>query len=135
MDEEITPNGEGSVSRHSSSVEGSSAINEKHILSNPPEDAVSIEKLDSQIISIKEEGDDPLRHLSTQERAIIERQLDIPPVDVTFGALFRYATKNDFLIIFISATCAIAGGAVMPLMTVSLKDITACSRAYWLTML
>lgn len=79
-----------------------------------------MKKLDSQIVDVKneKEGDELYAHLPEHEKAIIKKQLDIPPVKVTFFTLFRYATRNDKIIIAISMICAIAGGAVMPLMTV-----------------
>ncbi|KAH0538752.1 GTPase-activating protein [Glutinoglossum americanum] len=133
--EQINPNEMGSLSRHSSSAEGSLPINEKRdgpTSTTPPEDEISIEKLDSQIINIKGEDDDPLRFLSPQEKEIIKRQLDIPTVNVTFRSLFRYATKNDLLIIMLSALCAIAAGAMMPLMTVIFGQLTGQFRSYFL---
>ena len=82
----------------------------------------SLEKLDSKVIKVGEvkEGEEAYAHLPAHEKEIVKRQLDIPTVKVTFKTLYRYATKNDLLIIFVSSICAIAGGAVMPLMTVFL---------------
>jgi len=39
-------------------------------------------------------------------------------VKTGFGMLYRYATRNDLIIIFISSIAAIAAGAALPLMTV-----------------
>ncbi|KAF2725984.1 P-loop containing nucleoside triphosphate hydrolase protein [Polychaeton citri CBS 116435] len=61
---------------------------------------------------------DPLQHLPDHEAAILRRQLDIQPVNITWLGLFRYATRNDRIILSISVICAIAGGAALPLMTV-----------------
>ena len=85
------------------------------------EDFKSVEKLGSHIVKVNEvkEGDEDYAHLPAHEREIIKRQLDVPNVKVTFLTLFRYATRNDIIIIVVSCICAIAGGAVMPLMTVS----------------
>ena len=79
------------------------------------------EKFDSHVIKVNEvkEGDEAYAHLPDHEKDIVRKQLDIPEVSVTFKTLFRYATRNDLIIIVISCICAIAGGAVMPLMTVS----------------
>ena len=79
-----------------------------------------MEKLDSQIIKIGhvKEGEEAYAHLPDHEKAIVKRQLDIPPVKVTFLTLYRYATRNDLIIVAISSVMAIAGGAIMPLMTV-----------------
>lgn len=59
-------------------------------------------------------------HLPEEERQILKTQLDSPPVKVNFFGLYRYADAWDWLIVFISAICAIAGGAALPLFTVSL---------------
>ena len=84
------------------------------------QDFKELHKLDSTI-KVKEakEGDEIYAHLPEHEREILKRQLDIPPISVSFKTLFRYATRNDQMIIFVSAICAIAGGAALPLMTVS----------------
>ena len=87
------------------------------------QDEVALEKMDSQIIKVGnlKEGDEAFAHLPEHEREIVKRQLDIPPITVTFKTLYRYATRNDIIIIAISALCAIIGGAVMPLMTVCIE--------------
>ena len=101
-------------------VLSSSSDSPEHGISN--EDAATAEKniakLDSQLINVKENEDDDLSHLPEHEQAIIQRQLEVPSVKVTFITLYRYATRNDLIIIFLSAFCAIAGGAALPLMTV-----------------
>ena len=83
-------------------------------------DDPGLAKLDSKVIKVGEvkDGEEAYSHLPEQEKQIVKRQLDIPSVNVTYRTLYRYATKNDLIIIIISAFCAIAGGAVMPLMTV-----------------
>lgn len=53
---------------------------------------------------------DPLGHLPAHEKEILNRQLVVPPVPVTYTTLFRYATKYDILIMIVGAICAIAGG-------------------------
>ena len=82
--------------------------------------APAFEKLDSQIVKVQDDkgGEGAYAHLPEHEKEIVKRQLDIPPVVVTFKTLYRYATRNDLIIIAVSSLCAIVGGAVMPLMTV-----------------
>ena len=94
--------------------------------SGSSEDAVRMEKLDSQIIRINDvkQGEEAYAHLPDHEKEIVKRQLDIPTVKVTFTTLYRYATRNDLIIVAISALMAIAGGAVMPLMTVIFGQLT-----------
>ena len=88
------------------------------------QDGPSLRKADSRIIKVDEvkEGEEAYAHLPPEEREIVKRQLDIPSVTVTYKTLYRYATRNDLIIVSISAFCAIAGGAVMPLMTVCLEN-------------
>lgn len=103
------------------------AVREKEVEGGVPSSGSSsqgptdLEKYDSQVIKVKDakEGDEAYAHLPEHEREIIRRQLDVPPIKASFATLYRYATRNDILIIIISAICAILGGAVMPLMTVS----------------
>ena len=94
---------------------------DSHSSGSSSEDLKPIEKPDSHIVTVRDvkEGEEAYAHLPPHEQEIVKRQLDIPTVTVTFKTLYRYATRNDLIIIFISAFCAIAGGAVMPLMTVS----------------
>ena len=88
----------------------------------PAEPAPPLNRLDSaRPKSVKEQEEaeeDPFAHLPAHEAAVLKRQVDIPPVKVTYMMLYRYATKNDWWIILVSAICAIAAGAVMPLMTI-----------------
>ena len=68
--------------------------------------------------------DAALAHLPDHEAAILKEQLHIPDVKVSFIGLYRYATTNDLLILALSAICAIAGGAIMPLFTVCWQPIS-----------
>ena len=84
-------------------------------------DDPALRKLDSKVIKVGDvkQGEEAYAHLPEHEKEVVKRQLDIPSVKVTYWTLFRYATRNDIIILVVSAICAIAGGAVMPLMTVS----------------
>ena len=104
-----------------------------HSSGSSSEDVTYLEKLDSNIVKVPEikKGEEAYAHLPENEKAIVKRQLDIPTVTVTFKTLYRYATRNDLIIIAVSCICAIAGGAVMPLMTVSTRACSGyamCSR-------
>lgn len=89
--------------------------------STSSEDEQKLDQLDSRIVKVDnaKEGEEAYAHLPPHERQILQRQLAIPSVPVTYKTLFRYATRNDIIIILLSALCAIAGGSVQPLMTVS----------------
>ncbi|KAI4151420.1 MAG: hypothetical protein LQ340_003498 [Diploschistes diacapsis] len=95
-------------------------------------DHAAAEKIDSRIIKIRDakEGDEAYAHLPDHERAIIKKQLDIPSVTVTFKTLYRYATLNDKLILLVSAICAIAGGAALPLMTVIFGSLAGTFQGF-----
>src|SRR5277367_1442214 len=92
---------------------------EGHAVEKSPQDLAEIQKLDSKVIKVKEdEDDDPFKHLPADEAAVLKRQVDVPVVPTSFKQLYRYATRNDMIIIFISVVCSIGGGAALPLMTV-----------------
>ena len=98
------------------------------------DDSLEIEKLDSRVIKVTDvkDGDEAFAHLPEHEKAILKRQLDIPPISVSYRTLFRYATRNDMLIITLSAMCAIIGGAVMPLMTVIFGQLAGTFQNFFL---
>jgi len=74
--------------------------------------------IDEKHASQSEEVKAPMSSLSEQEKEIIERQLDAPKLQIGYFALFRYASKNEVLIMVAALVASIAAGAVMPLMTV-----------------
>ena len=86
----------------------------------------TLQKLDSRIIKVTDvkEGDEALSHLPDHEKKIIQKQLDIPSVNVNYRTLYRYATPWDLFIVVISTISAIAAGAVMPLMTIIFGQLT-----------
>jgi ATP-binding cassette, subfamily B (MDR/TAP), member 1 len=94
--------------------------------------AEDVKKIDSRIIQVKDvkKDDELYAHLPEHEREIIKRQLDIPSITVTFKTLYRYATRNDLIIIFVSALCAIIGGAAMPLMTVIFGSLAGTFQGF-----
>ena len=125
---EVGANIEKQLSRDSreDSSSGKDLVGEKqehdpHSSGSSSDDIAQLKEVDSHIVKVPEikEGDEAYAHLPPHEKEIVKRQLDIPEAKVTFKTLFRYATRNDLIIIVISCICAIAGGAVMPLMTVS----------------
>ena len=88
---------------------------------SPSDDTPQLDKIDSQVLKTRQSQDDEeaYAHLPAHEREIIKRQLNTPSVPVSYWTLFRYATRNDLIIIYICAMCAIIAGAIQPLMTVS----------------
>jgi ATP-binding cassette subfamily B (MDR/TAP) protein 1 len=86
-------------------------------------------KIESRQREINDDPSPTLAHLTVDERIILKRQTDIPTIEVTFKMIFRYATRNDLIIMFISAICAIVGGAALPLMSVSVERILL--QCFW----
>lgn len=96
----------------------------------------SITKLDSHIVNINQNAkaeDDPLAHLPPNEQEIIRRQLEIPEVKLNYFTLFRYATKNDLILIFTAALASIIAGAVMPLMTIVFGQLAGVFQKFMLS--
>ena len=87
---------------------------------NVKKERPDLSRLDSKIVKVRDvpEGDAAFAHLPEHERGILKKQIDIPSVAVNFPKLWRYATRNDKIILFVASLGAIGGGAVMPLMTV-----------------
>ncbi|KAF2142944.1 uncharacterized protein K452DRAFT_248585 [Aplosporella prunicola CBS 121167] len=71
-----------------------------------------------KLVKVQEEQLDPMDQLPEHEQVILKRQLETPPTKVTYFTLYRYATRKDYIIMIVSSICAIAAGAVLPLMTV-----------------
>ncbi|KAI0168421.1 P-loop containing nucleoside triphosphate hydrolase protein [Pestalotiopsis sp. NC0098] len=89
-------------------------------------------KLDSKVVqAVKDDNDDPFRNLPTAEADILKRQVVTPEVKVGIALLYRYASRNDLLIMFVSAICAIAGGAALPLMTVIFGNLQGTFQGYF----
>jgi ATP-binding cassette subfamily B (MDR/TAP) protein 1 len=56
-----------------------------------------------------------------QQEEILNEQQIIPNTRVGFFHLYRDATRLELFILFVSAVLAIAGGAILPIMTVRLS--------------
>lgn len=75
--------------------------------------------------------DDVFAHLPSDEAEVLKRQTFIPQVKTSFFLLYRYSTRNDLWIIFVSAICAIIGGAAFPLMTVVFGNLQGVFQDYF----
>lgn len=74
---------------------------------------------------------DPFEHLSDHEASILRRQIDTPLVaKVTWTSLFRYASRQDYIVIAVSSACAIAAGAAVPLNTVILGSLAGAFQDF-----
>lgn len=87
--------------------------------SDPNNEKLDLTKADSAVIvpPKAENIEDHYRHLPPDEAEVLRRQVVSPAVKQGVAVLYRYASRNDILIILISAICSIAGGAALPLMT------------------
>ncbi|KAM3546105.1 hypothetical protein ARSEF1564_001004 [Beauveria bassiana] len=75
--------------------------------------------------------DDPYAHLSDHAADILKKQVDIPTLTKGAGVLYRYASRNDKIIIAVSAICAVASGAALPLMTVVFGNLQRVFRDFF----
>jgi ATP-binding cassette subfamily B (MDR/TAP) protein 1 len=96
----------------------------------PGEKPEQVEKLDSHIVKF-DKVEDPYAHLPEDEQTILKIQVDTPVVSTGWKTLYRYGTKNDFLIMAVSSICAIAAGAALPLMTVIFGNLTGNFNGYF----
>jgi ATP-binding cassette subfamily B (MDR/TAP) protein 1 len=103
---------------------------EDAMTANPPLDPADSKPADA--VRKEEEEDDPFKHLPQHEKEILKRQLDIPAAKVNYMTLYRYATRNDKIILVIASLAAVIGGALMPLMTVLFGGLAGTFRSFLL---
>ncbi|KAK3322314.1 P-loop containing nucleoside triphosphate hydrolase protein [Apodospora peruviana] len=97
-----------------------------------PKGSEELEKADSQVVPAKRSLDsDPYRHLSDEEAKVIKDQVYTPDVKVGIATLYRYASRNDLLIMAVAAMSAIASGAALPLMTVIFGNLQGTFQGYF----
>ncbi|KAI2642590.1 ABC transporter [Xylaria nigripes] len=115
--------------QYTSSVSPFSPDDEKAVMKNEK----NLTKLDSKVVQTEVKAeDDPFRHLPENEAAILKKQVATIDVKTGFAALYRYATRNDLIIIFISSIATIIAGAATPLMTVVFGNIQGSFQGYFL---
>ncbi|QGI62285.1 hypothetical protein CEK26_006250 [Fusarium fujikuroi] len=83
--------------------------------SDPDNEKLDLTKADSAVIvpPKAENIEDHYRHLPPDEAEVLRRQVVSPEVKQGVAVLYRYASRNDILIILISSICSIAGGAAL----------------------
>lgn len=123
LDNHASTSSEKHISQAPSTQTDVTVENEKVLFNQAavPAETPAVHPIDAQLVQAKdasEEETDPFAHLPENERAILKRQLDTPTVSISYLSLFRYATNVEWAIIAVASICAIAAGAVMPLMTV-----------------
>ncbi|KAI1777743.1 P-loop containing nucleoside triphosphate hydrolase protein [Hypoxylon cercidicola] len=93
----------------------------------------ALEKTDSKVSKISKDIDnDPFKHLPANEAEILKRQVITPEVKAGVATLYRYSSRNDLIIMFVSALGAIAGGAALPLMTVIFGNLQNTFQGFFL---
>jgi ATP-binding cassette subfamily B (MDR/TAP) protein 1 len=87
--------------------------------------------LGSNVIKIADTVEDPFAHLPPTEQAILKAQVETPVVKSGVKTLYRYGTMKDFLILAVSAVCAIASGAALPLMSIVFGSLASQFNEYF----
>lgn len=96
---------------------------------------LELSKADSKVVASPPKADNPddlYRHLPDHEAEILKRQVTLPEVKSGVAVLYRYASRNDILIIAVSAFCAIVAGAALPLMTVIFGNLQGTFQDYFM---
>ncbi|CAG1993426.1 unnamed protein product [Fusarium graminearum] len=122
-----------SSSSRSGSTEQDAVRQDKPNLSDPENEKLDLKKADSAIV-VPPKADfiqDQYKHLPSDEAEVLRRQVVSPEVKQGVAVLYRYASRNDIIIIIISSICAIAGGAALPLMTVVFGNLQGVFQDYF----
>lgn len=101
--------------------------------SSQGEDPVDLKKLDSTPPRSNEEkgSNDPYRSLPSHEAAILRRQVETPDVKVGLATLYRYASAVDLTLLCVGSLCAIAAGAILPVMTIIFGSLQGTFANYF----
>ncbi|KAH7170464.1 P-loop containing nucleoside triphosphate hydrolase protein [Dactylonectria macrodidyma] len=100
--------------------------------SSPDPEKLALQKADSKVAAPpKTQSDDLFQHLPEDQAEILRRQVVSPEVKQGVAVLYRYASRNDILVIFVAGICAIAAGAALPLMTVIFGNLQGIFQDYF----
>lgn len=78
----------------------------------------------------EEEPVDPMSLLPEHEAEVLKRQIETPERQYGLGSLWRYATRNDLIIIFVACICSVASGAALPCMTIIFGGLQGVFQDY-----
>lgn len=106
------------------------AVDEKDTRA-PSGSTEDLRKADSKVLVNGEKTGDPYQGLSTDEVAILKRQVETPDVKAGFTTLYRFATRMDLIIVAVGAVCAIAAGVILPVMTIVFGNINGTFAGYF----
>lgn len=99
---------------------------------SPTPSRLALEKADTKPVAAPDAEDlDPYKDLPEHEAEILKAQVTVPDVKAGIATLYRYASRNDLLIIAVSAVCAIAAGAALPLMTIIFGNLQGTFQDYF----
>lgn len=100
---------------------------------SPDPEKLDLKKADTQVaVPVKAaDSEDLFNHLPPNEAEVLRRQIITPEVKQGVAVLYRYASRNDIIIIIISGICAIAAGASLPLMTVVFGNLQGTFQDYF----
>ena len=100
---------------------------------SPDPEKVELQKADTQVVVPPKAGspEDLFKHLPADEAEVLRRQIITAEVKQGVAVLYRYASRNDCIIMFVSAICAIAAGASLPLMTVVFGNLQGTFQDYF----
>lgn len=103
----------------------SSSTNGDAVAKAAKRDSLALEKANTKIQELPKQDDidEQFKHLPPHEAEILKRQIITPELKKGVAVVYRYASRNDLIIIAISSICAIAAGAAIPLMTVLFGNI------------
>ncbi|KHN99435.1 ABC multidrug transporter Mdr1 [Metarhizium album ARSEF 1941] len=120
---------ERSSRRRQDSFDGQATLqNEKEDLDR------ALTNADSRVVAAPPQAadlEDMFRHLPPDEAQILRRQTVTPELKQGVAVLYRYASRNDLIIMAVSAICAIASGAALPLMTVIFGNLQRIFQNYF----
>ncbi|QPH01809.1 hypothetical protein C2857_006012 [Epichloe festucae Fl1] len=93
----------------------------------------ALAKADSKVAVPSKDTDpqDIYRHMPPREADVLKRQTTTPEIKQGVGVLYRYASRNDLIIVAISAVCAIASGAALPMMTILFGSLQRTFQDYF----
>jgi ATP-binding cassette subfamily B (MDR/TAP) protein 1 len=134
-DTSLPPGPSSTVAETKEAVNPSTPNQDRSISASPSPSAsrLALEKADTKVTPPgKTEDDDPYKNLPPAEAEVLRTQVLTPDVKVGIATLYRYASRNDLLIICVSAVCAIASGAALPLMTVIFGNLQGTFQDYFL---
>ncbi len=97
-----------------------------------PEAALVPEKTSSRgpEQSASEDALGDFEHLPANQADILKRQVITPELQQGINAIYRYASRNDAIIIVVSSICAVASGAAMPLMNIVFGNLQSTFQTY-----